>query len=191
VPHALIAARRLGARRLVLPVLGGVLVALLYWTRACTAIPETYYMTGPSMVPAVGQGAWFLARPIRGALARGDLVIVQMTLDDSLYDVLRRVVGLPGDTLAMTGGILAVNGRPAPWPFRVIEPRAVRALDGPIPGTTLDWGPITVGRDSVFVLSDTRDMLGWPDSRFLGAFPRAAVTARHALTLVRGRPAVP
>ena len=34
-------------------------------------------------------------------------------------------------------------------------------------------------RDSVFLLADTRDMIGWPDSRFLGPI---AVTALEAET---------
>ena len=155
-------------------------------TRGFTALPSTYYMTGPSMVPGVGQGAWFLARPLRAAPARGQRVLWEHRIDDSLFHVLRRAVGLPGDTLRMRAGTLFVNGQQAPWPARVVEPRAERALDGPIAGTIYTWGPVVVGPDSVFVLSDTRDMFGWPDSRFVGAVPRERIVARYLLTLRRG-----
>ncbi|HEV8265314.1 MAG TPA: signal peptidase I [Gemmatimonadales bacterium] len=155
------------------------LLALAVFSRGFTAFPSTYYMTGPSMEPSVGQGGWFLARPLRGMPARGQLVLMEVWIDDTLYHVLRRAVGLPGDTLRMVDGLLRVNGRAADWPARIIERRAERTLDGPIPGTIYNWGPVAVGPDSVFLLSDTRDMVGWPDSRFLGAVPRERVVERY------------
>jgi signal peptidase I len=149
------------------------------WTRAFTSCPVTYTMTGDSMLPAVGRGDWFLARPAAGLPARGDLVVYEQTIDDTLYHVLRRAVGLPGDTLAMRDGRLFANGVPAPWPYRVVVPRADRVLEGPIPGTIYRWGPVVVGADSVFLLSDTRDMIGWPDSRFVGAVPLERIVAEY------------
>jgi signal peptidase I len=163
-----------------------VLVGLAFLTRGFTAFPSTYYMTGPSMAPSVGQGAWFVARPTAVTPARGDLVLWAHTIDDSLFHVLRRAVGIPGDTLRMIAGTLAVNGMPATWPARVIAPLAERSLDGPVAGTIYNWGPVIVGTDSVFLLSDTRDMLGWPDSRFVGAVPRERIVARYLFSLRRG-----
>jgi hypothetical protein len=40
--------------------------------------------------------------------------------------------------------------------------------------------------DSVLLLADTRDMLGWPDSRFIGFVPQEDVIAR-ATRRVTGR----
>ena len=158
-----------------------VLVALAVFTRAFTAFPSTYYMTGPSMEPSVHRGAWFLASPPGGAtsLKHGQLVLMEHWIDDTLYHVLRRVVGLAGDTLRMVDGALRVNERTADWPARIITRRAERTLDGPVTGTIYNWGPLAVGPDSVFLLSDTRDMLGWPDSRFLGPVPRERIVARY------------
>lgn len=161
-----------------------VLVALAVLTHGFTALPSTYYMTGPSMAPGVAQGAWFLAGPLRAPPRHGQLVLFEHAIDDTLYHVLRRAVGLPGDTLRMVAGGLRVNGTTAPWPARVIEPRAERPLDGPLAGTIYNWGPVVVGPDSVFLLSDTRDMLAWPDSRFLGAVPRARIIARYRFRLL-------
>ena len=39
------------------------------------------------------------------------------------------------------------------------------------------WGPIRVPRDSVYLLADTRDIIGWPDSRFLGPVAVSALEA--------------
>lgn len=55
--------------------------------------------------------------PIRGRLfaklpERGDVVVFRHP--DSDYDLIKRVIGLPGDTVAMRGGELYLNGRPLP-----------------------------------------------------------------------------
>lgn len=156
-------------------------------THGFSALPSTYTMTGDSMAPTVGRGDWFLALPASDLPGRGALAIIEYWIDDTLFHVLRRAVGLPGDTVAMAAGRLTVNGRETAWPFRVAEPRADRTLDGPLAGTIYHWGPVVVGPDSVFVLSDTRDMVGWPDSRFFGAVPGSRVVGRYWGRLIRGR----
>ena len=176
------------AHLLVTGALIAVLVALVVLTRGFTAIPSTYTMTGESMEPAVGKGDWFLARPLATTPARGELVVLEHWIDDTLYYVLRRVVGLPGDTLVMGDGDLRVNGAAAPWPARVVVRQAERPLDGPIAGTIYNWGPVVVGPESVFALSDTRDMLGWPDSRFFGPIPRERIVDRYVGVIRRGTP---
>lgn len=168
-----------------------VLVALAVFTRGFTALPTTYYMTGPSMAPSVGQGAWFVARPLRGLPTHGQLVLLEHWIDDSLFHVLRRAVGLPGDTLRMVAGVLWVNSQTPNWPARVLQPRADRTLDGPVRGSIYNWGPVVVGPESIFVLSDTRDMFGWPDSRFLGPVPAERIVERYVFSLRRGTNALP
>ena len=146
-------------------------IGLAVLTHGFTVLPSTYYMTGQSMAPTLVAGDWFLTRPLAGLPRRGELVVMKFQDGDSLFHVLRRAVGLPGDTVAMRDGLLWVNGGAPSWPARIVEPAANRTLDGPIAGTIYDWGPVVVGPDSVFLLSDTRDMMGWPDSRFHGAVP--------------------
>jgi signal peptidase I len=159
------------------------LAAVAILTRGFTALPSTYYMTGESMAPTLRAGDWFLARPLSGLPRPGELVVMRFQDGDSVFHVLRRAVGLPGDTLAMRDGLLWVNGRAPGWPARVVVPGAERTLDGPIAGTIYNWGPVVVGGDSVFLLSDTRDMIGWPDSRFLGAVPAGRLEDRMMFVL--------
>src|SRR5918996_4171502 len=173
---------RWGCTASLLIILAG--VAIL--SRGFTALPSTYYMTGESMAPTLRAGDWFLAQPLSGLPRRGQLVVMRFQDGDSIFHVLRRAVGLPGDTLAMRDGLLWVNGQAPGWPGRVVVPGAERQLDGPIPGTIYNWGPVVVGRDSVFMLSDTRDMIGWPDSRFLGAVPRDRIVDRYLFGLWPG-----
>jgi signal peptidase I len=132
------------------------------------------------MAPAVQAGQYFLAWSPPGPLARGDLVIFRYQDQDGAYDVLRRLAALPGDTIAMVDGGVVLNGVTQRWAYRVIEP-AARFSPLARTGDLYTWGPWIVPRDSVVLLSDTRDMLGWPDSRFLGFIPRSDILAHAAL----------
>lgn len=160
-------------------------LGIVHLSTGLRGLPGTYTMTGPSMEPSVGRGDWFLTRPAPPVLRRGMLVIMAFEDGTEEHRVLRRLVALPGDTVLMSRGTLAVNGRDPGWPGRTIEPRAERGLEGPVRGTVYSWGPVVVGPDSVFVLSDLRDMQGWPDSRFLGAIPRRLVGEAYVVTLWR------
>jgi signal peptidase I len=150
--------------------------ALLWGTRFFTEWPQVYFMTGSSMEPAVRAREYFLTASPVGRLTRGMLVIFRYEDEDGVFHVLRRVAALPGDTILMRGGHTLVNGRDDGVPFRIVAPEAHRS---PMArgGDLLAWGPLVVPQDSVFLLADTRDMIGWPDSRFLGPVPVAALEA--------------
>ena len=166
-------ARRASLLALVLAAAG-----LIWWTRAFTRWPETYVISGPSMEPTIQPGEYFTVSSPVDELRRGMLVIFRFRHeDDSTYHVLRRLAALPGDTIAMQLGRAIVNGRPTEWPFRILEPRARVSPLALVPDL-YTWGPWVVPRDSVVLLSDTRDIVGWPDSRFLGFIPIDALEAQ-------------
>ena len=152
------------------------LLLLAVWTRGCTRWPAIYYMTGSSMEPTVRAQEYFTTTSPPGALRRGMLVLFRYEDEDGVFHVLRRLAALPGDTIAMRDGRAVVNGRDQSWPFRIVVPAASRSSLART-GDLYTWGPIVVAPDSVFVLADTRDMIGWPDSRFLGSVPATALLA--------------
>lgn len=179
---------RLPRRSLLLAVRVGaaaLAVALVWVTRFATRWPSIYFMTGPSMEPTVRMEEYFLAWEPAGALTRGDLVIFRFVDEDGEFHVLRRVAGLPGDSVSMRAGAVIVNGTRQPWAFRILEPAASRSALALNPNLH-DWGPMIVPRDSVVLLADTRDVIGWPDSRFIGFVPRRDILA-HATRTLRGR----
>jgi type IV secretory pathway protease TraF len=63
-------------------------------------------------------------------------------------------------------------------------PRRVAGLPG---DTVAELGRRVVPADSVALLSDRGDMLGWPDSRFLGFIPRRDIEGRATRTLTGRR----
>jgi signal peptidase I len=123
---------------------------------------------------------------------RNDLVIFK-SVEEPRLTVVKRLVGMPGDTLSMEDNRLAVNGRPAdePWVIRT-DPLAdhedpkMRAWqvhylagdrDTAVYRPTLkNWGPIVVPPDSFFVMGDNRDSSY--DSRYWGFLGRDRVRGR-------------
>ncbi len=97
---------------------------------------------------------------------RGDVVVFEYPKDIS-RDFIKRVIGLPGDTVEMRGGKVYVNGQLLPEPF------------GPNPGGT-NYGPVTVGPDELFVMGDNRNNSS--DSRSWGPLPMKDVIGKALLS---------
>jgi signal peptidase I len=172
-------------RRVLIAALALVTLTLLWTTRFFTRWPSVYFMTGPSMEPTIAAERYFFAWNPPGRLSRGDLVIFRFDHEGREYDVLRRLVAFGGDTVSMRAGVASVNGKPQSWGFRIIEPAAWRSVMAR--GENLyDWGPWVVPGDSMMLLADTRDIIGWPDSRFIGFIPPDRIVARATRT-VRGQ----
>jgi signal peptidase I len=80
-------------------------------------------------------------------------------------DFIKRVIGLPGDTIEMHRGVVQVNGKPLNEPYL-----------NPIQDLR-DYGPVTVPANSLFVMGDNRT--NSLDSRFtLGMIPYDKVIGR-------------
>lgn len=101
-------------------------------------------------------------------VARGDVVAFAHGDGDDRRIYLKRVVGLPGDTVAMERGIVSVNGNTLVEPY---DPR----LD------TTDMRPVTIAPGFLFVLGDNRG--DSDDSRSFGPIPQPAVIGRAAIVI--------
>ena len=129
---------------------------------------------------------------------RRDNVVVFRSVEDSTpnLNIVKRVLGEPGDNLRMVRDSLYRNGRrlDEPYalhlatglerddPFRLQQIRAwhLPHYVGRDPAsyhpTTHEWGPIVVPRDSFFVMGDNRDESY--DSRFWGFLPRSHIEGK-------------
>jgi signal peptidase I len=101
--------------------------------------------------------------PRLGRMHHGDLVAFASPQDGEL--VIKRVVGLGGDTVEIRDAVLFVNGR------HVLE----RDVDLAAFDATY-FGPVSVPAGELFVLGDNR--VGSVDSRAYGGVPVRAVTGR-------------
>ncbi|HUJ19892.1 MAG TPA: signal peptidase I [Bryobacteraceae bacterium] len=118
---------------------------------------------GTSMMPALTDQERifinkFTYRFGSGKIERGDLVVFLFPLDRS-KSYIKRVIGLPGDTVQIDSGTVYVNGKRLDEPY---VPEAYRDYQSHV--------PVAVPQDEYFVLGDHRSSSN--DSRAWGTVPR-------------------
>jgi signal peptidase I len=113
---------------------------------------------------------------------RGDVIVFRPPHDPH-RDYVKRIVGMPGDTLSMRHKTLVVNGVPQDEPYAryldgrsdAVHPKmrwqsdhlaAAGSAHGRYVPSRDNWGPIVVPPDRYFVLGDNRD--NSEDSRYWG-----------------------
>ena len=107
--------------------------------------------------------------PVRD-VRRGEVVVFKFP-EDPERDFIKRVVGLPGETIEFKDRRIFVNGRPVEDPHAHYLPRAGAGGSFEIaPGDVRDhYGPVVVPADALFVMGDNRDNSA--DSRYWGFMP--------------------
>lgn len=129
--------------------------------------------------------------------ARGEVVVFKFPKDPS-KDFIKRVVGLPGDTVEMREGVLHINGQPVPLVAKgdytyqeASEAEETRSLlyeealgdalhpiiyAADVPASYRSFEPVTVPPGKIFVMGDNRDRSN--DSRYWGFVDIEAVEGR-------------
>jgi signal peptidase I len=107
-------------------------------------------------------------RPIR----RGDVIVFKYPEEPS-RDFIKRVIGLPGETLELRDKKVSINGQPLDEPYvHFLEPPGTSSELREV--TSFDvrerYGPVTVPPDQYFVMGDNRD--NSQDSRYWGFLRR-------------------
>jgi len=115
-----------------------------------------------SMEPALEPGDWVLARRFRPPPRRGDIVVFPDPLVPG-RNLVKRIVGLPDETVELRDGRVLVNGEPLDDPWGNGPARPDDRLHLP--------------DDAVFVLGDRRPVSAG-DSRQLGPIPVSALEWR-------------
>ncbi|HEY4319723.1 MAG TPA: signal peptidase I [Gemmatimonadales bacterium] len=181
------------------------------WLVLSTFLLQAYFIPSPSMEKTLMVGdVLFVNKFIYGAKIpfihahlpaireprRGDIVVFISPIEDSI--LVKRLIGVPGDTLQMKAGALYRNGKLLEEPYtQQLHPEytadsvtrgQMRALQlphyiGADPAHYLpdvhEWGPIVVPHDSLWMMGDNRDESR--DARYWGFVPR---------TNVRGTPMI-
>jgi signal peptidase I len=127
----------------------------------------------------------FVFGPTTGAFERGVLpmreprrgdVLVFKYPDEPDRDFIKRVIGLPGETLELRAKKIYINGRPLDEPYvHFLEPahdaQEITSFD-----VRERYGPVTVPEGQYFVMGDNRD--NSQDSRYWGFLPRSYIKGR-------------
>jgi signal peptidase I len=162
-----------------------------------TRIVEAFRVPSAAMEPTIPVGDFLYAAkwPAAVRAASRGAIVVHESVEEPDLKVIKRVVGLPGDTLQMEAGALYRNGQRLDEPYVVhSDPQrsedpvqrakmrswqapyfAARGSDGYMPDLQ-DWGPIVVPVDSFFALGDNRDASY--DSRYYGFVPFSRILGR-------------
>ncbi len=89
----------------------------LFYVLGRFAFPPVH-VSGMSMEPTIHDGAWRLGNKLKFLQRepeRGELVMVRMAGWRAFY--LKRVLALPGETIAFSNGVLLINGRVQAEPY--------------------------------------------------------------------------
>jgi len=110
-------------------------------------------------------------------IKRGDILVFKFP-EDPDRDFIKRVIGLPGDTVELKGKTVYINGTPLQEPyvhflFADDLPEGV-GLSGSDPRRK--FGPVMVPADHFFMMGDNRD--NSEDSRFWGFMPRSYIKGK-------------
>jgi signal peptidase I len=147
--------------------LGLFLAVTLRWLIVPVAV------VGDSMFPTYKNGQFLLASPVPywfGDPDRGDIVVVGSRHGRFTY--LKRILGLPGETIAMRQGRLLVDGRQVPEPYLPYPAR-------------WQWAETQLGADEYLVAGDNREV--GPVLQYWGKVDAKAILARVLLPRPRGR----
>ncbi len=207
----MITGRAAGALRVLVDWVKSISIALVAWFLLRTFLIEAFRIPSGSMQNTLQIGDFlFVNKFLYGAEvpllktklpavrepARGDIVVFDSIEED--LKVVKRLMGIAGDTLEMRSGVVYRNGRQLDEPYAVnAEPEKsedqlmrsrmrawqVPHFAGPVPmgyePDLHDWGPVVVPRDSLFVMGDNRD--GSYDGRYWGFLPRVNVVGTPVL----------
>jgi signal peptidase I len=165
---------------------GVVVIASLAWTVLVDGIvADRVRVPTDTMAPTILAGDRMFAGRLSGGVRRGDIIVYKLW--ETRY--VKRVLGLPGDTVAMRSGTLTIDGRPVTESYAIhvgedesADPRfrwqrnyraSNRAGEAP---TLATWGPLIVPSGDYFVLGDNRGQS--VDSRYDGFLPDSAILGR-------------
>jgi len=196
--------------------------AILIYLVINTLLIAAYRIPSGSMIPTLLIGDWlFVNKAVYGPHIpftnshlpsfseprRGEVIVfvspyqadLAIQNEDPTPTLVKRMVGMPGDTLYMRGGLLHVNGVPQRQGYGIVsqptansgQPNDVSALfdwqhkvelkqsrfGSAPPQPRLDnWGPLVVPAGHYFMMGDNR--YESKDSRFWGPVPRENIRGR-------------
>ena len=125
---------------------------------------KTFTVDGPSMMPTIRSGERLLVDRLTYCLRsprRGEVVVFRVSGEQRRFYI-KRVIGVPGDTIVISDGRVYINGIALDEPY----------LESSVVGS---YGPYVVPKDHVFVLGDNRN--NSEDSRT----PRVGFVAYHMI----------
>jgi signal peptidase I len=124
-------------------------------------------VNGPSMNPTLKDGDIMILDEISyrfKKIKRFDIVVVKYKNEN----LIKRVIGLPGEKISYQGDKLYINGK-------YIKENFTHKL-------TNDFTTITIAKNSYFVMGDNRP--NSMDSRIIGTIPKSSILGKTSFTII-------
>jgi signal peptidase I len=116
-----------------------------------------------------------------GTIRRGDVLVFKYPVEPD-RDFIKRVIGLPGETLELKDKKIFINGKPLDEPYvHFLEPPRGSSELSEITSSDVreNYGPVSVPPNQYFMMGDNRDNSA--DSRYWGFMPRDYVKGKALL----------
>jgi len=195
---------------------GGLVLFIVLMVLFRSSVADWYTVPTGSMKPNILEGDRILVNKLQydvrvpfthwslktmGNPKHGDIIVLDSPAENKR--LVKRVIGVPGDVIAMQNNHLYVNGKAALYHVMARQPDRSMWLDDtpnkevlqeklfshsyPIAINTLQpgmmtFGPIVVPKDRYFVMGDNRDNSA--DSRYIGFVPRHNILGRASYVVM-------
>lgn len=141
-------------------------------------VAAPYVVQGASMDPTFHDWHYLIIDRVAydiGEPKRGDVIVFDLPQEGG-RSLIKRIIGLPGETVTLKGGMVSITNAEHPQGFALEEPY----LD---PNNLGGEGnmKITLEEGQYFVLGDNRKVSA--DSRLWGTLPREAIVGRALIRL--------
>jgi signal peptidase I len=166
--------QRLSTRRRILEWVGIVAVALVVALLMRVFVVQTFYIPSASMSPTLNVGDRILVNKLAYHLhgvGRGDIIVFKRPPAENcgtdVTDLVKRVIGLPGETISDTNGTVYIDGKALAQPW----------LPKNDPNTyTPSFRAVHIAPSHYFVMGDDRAVSC--DSRYWGTVPRSLIIGK-------------
>ncbi len=112
------------------------------------------------------------------SVERGDVIVFRYP-EDPQTDFVKRVVALPGETIAIRDKQVLIDGKPLDEPYTVFDDPTIYPAQVALPEpyrSRDQYGPVVVPAGQYFAMGDNRDRSH--DSRFWGFVPRSLIKGK-------------
>lgn len=137
-----------------------VLLAIVLFARLF--IVQPFYVKGAAMEPTFKDRDYLLINELKQNYSRGEVVVFHYPLDKNQYFI-KRIIGLPGETIDVRGGQFTINQT------ALTEPYAQGAL--------ATMRPVVLGSEEYYVVGDNRTASR--DSRHFGPIKKSDIVGSY------------
>ena len=153
------------------------LIALIIVVPVRLFIAQPFIVSGASMKPTFDSGQYLIVDQLSYRLTepkRGEVIIFRFPADPSKFYI-KRIIGLPGETVTMEGSTITILDEHNPAGLVLSEPylNSVNIRN--------DFLTTTLGEDEYFVLGDNRRASS--DSRIWGSLKKELIVGKALIRL--------